>query len=37
MFVVYAMQSPSQRIHYRQVLRDMVYSAIEKPARTPTD
>jgi CubicO group peptidase (beta-lactamase class C family) len=38
MFVVYAMQSPSQRVHYRQVLRDMVYSAIEKPAaRTPTD
>jgi CubicO group peptidase (beta-lactamase class C family) len=32
MFVVYAMQSPSQRVHYRQVLRDMVYGAIEKPA-----
>ena len=32
MFVVYGMQSPSQRVHYRQVLRDMVYGAIEKPA-----
>jgi CubicO group peptidase (beta-lactamase class C family) len=37
MFVVYGMQSPSQRVHARQVLRDMVYAAIEKPARTPTD
>ncbi|MEN3378330.1 MAG: hypothetical protein V7604_3685 [Hyphomicrobiales bacterium] len=38
MFVVYAMQSPSQRVHYRQVLRDMVYGAIEKPAaRAATD
>jgi CubicO group peptidase (beta-lactamase class C family) len=35
--VVYAMQSPSQRVHYRQVLRDMVYSAIDKPARAATD
>jgi CubicO group peptidase (beta-lactamase class C family) len=32
MFVVYGMQSPSQRVHYRQVLRDMVYSAIDKPS-----
>jgi CubicO group peptidase (beta-lactamase class C family) len=37
MFVVYAMQSPRERVHYRQVLRDMVYSAIERPARAPTD
>jgi CubicO group peptidase (beta-lactamase class C family) len=37
LIVVYAMQSPSQRIPYRQVLRDLVYAAIEKPARTPTD
>src|SRR4051812_2256341 len=37
MFVIYGMQAPSQRVHYRQVLRDMVYAAIEKPARTPTD
>jgi len=35
--VVYAMQSPSQRVHYRQVLRDLVYAAIEKPARAATD
>jgi CubicO group peptidase (beta-lactamase class C family) len=37
LFVVYAMQAPSKRTYYRQVLRDMVYSAIEKPARTATD
>jgi len=38
MFVIYGMQSPSQRVHYRQVLRDMVYGAIEKPAaRAATD
>jgi len=38
LIVVYGMQSPSQRVHYRQVLRDMVYSAIEKPAaRAATD
>jgi CubicO group peptidase (beta-lactamase class C family) len=37
LIVVYGMQSPSQRVPYRQVLRDMVYAAIEKPARTPTD
>jgi len=38
LFVVYAMQSPSQRTHFRQVLRDMVYSAIDKPAaRAATD
>ena len=35
--VVYGMQSPSQRVHYRQVLRDLVYAAIEKPARAATD
>jgi CubicO group peptidase (beta-lactamase class C family) len=37
LIVVYAMQSPSQRVPYRQVLRDLVYAAIEKPARLPTD
>lgn len=38
MFVVYAMQSPSQRVHYRAVLRDLVYGAIEKPlARAATE
>jgi len=37
LIVVYGMQSPSQRVHYRQVLRDMVYAAIEKPARGATD
>ena len=38
MFVVFAMQSPRNRVPFRQVLRDMVYAAIEKPAsHTPTD
>ena len=37
MFVVYAMQSPRHRVAFRQVLRDMVYAAIEKPARAATD
>jgi CubicO group peptidase (beta-lactamase class C family) len=39
MFVVFAMQSPRNRVAYRGVLRDMIYAAIEKPAaaRTPTD
>jgi CubicO group peptidase (beta-lactamase class C family) len=39
MFVVFGMQSPRNRVPYRQVLRDMIYAAIEKPAaaRTPTD
>jgi CubicO group peptidase (beta-lactamase class C family) len=38
MFVVYGMQSPTQRVHSRQVLRDMVYSAIDKPSpRAATD
>jgi CubicO group peptidase (beta-lactamase class C family) len=38
MFVIYAMQSPRNRTAFRQVLRDMVYAAIDKPAaRTPTD
>jgi CubicO group peptidase (beta-lactamase class C family) len=32
LIVVYGMQSPSQRVPYRQVLRDMVYGAIDKPA-----
>jgi CubicO group peptidase (beta-lactamase class C family) len=30
LFVVYMMQSPSQRVRYRAVLRDMIYAAIEK-------
>ena len=29
MAVVFMMQSPKQRLHYRSVLRDMVYAAIE--------
>jgi CubicO group peptidase (beta-lactamase class C family) len=37
MFVIYAMQSPRNRVPYRQVLRAMIYAAIDKPARTPTD
>ncbi len=30
MFVVFMMQSPKQRVHYRGLLRDMVYAAILK-------
>jgi len=30
MFVVFMMQSPSQRTHYISLIRDMVYAAIEK-------
>ena len=37
MFVVFGMQSPRNRTAVRQVLRDMVYGAIEKPARSATD
>ena len=37
MFVVFAMQSPRNRLAFRQVLRDMVYAAIESPARAVTD
>lgn len=37
MFVVFAMQSPRNRVPFRQVLRDMVYAAIDKPARAATD
>jgi len=37
LIVVYAMQSPSQRVPFRQVLRDLVYAAIDRPARGPTD
>jgi len=37
MFVVYAMQSPRNRVPFRQVLRDMVYAAIDKPSRAATD
>lgn len=29
LLVVFMMQSPSQRVHYRLVIRDMVYSALE--------
>ena len=31
LFVVYAMQSPKQRVYYRPVLKNMIYSAIVKP------
>lgn len=37
MVVVFGMQSPSQRVRYRQVLRDMIYGAIEKPSPRTTD
>jgi CubicO group peptidase (beta-lactamase class C family) len=37
MFVVFGMQSPRNRVPFRQVLRDMVYAAIEKPAPRATD
>jgi CubicO group peptidase (beta-lactamase class C family) len=38
MFVVFAMQSPRNRTAVRQVVRDMVYSAIDKPtSHAPTD
>ncbi len=30
MFVVYMMQSPSKRVHYRALLRDMIYAAMLK-------
>jgi hypothetical protein len=37
MFVVFAMQSPKNRVAYRPVLRSMIYAAIDKPARAATD
>jgi hypothetical protein len=30
MLVVFMMQSPTQRLHYRRLLRDMIYAAIVK-------
>ena len=30
MFVVFMMQSPKQRVHYRPLIRDMIYAAIVK-------
>ena len=30
MFVVFMMQAPNQRTHYRAILRDMIYAAILK-------
>ncbi|HEX9490021.1 MAG TPA: serine hydrolase, partial [Stellaceae bacterium] len=30
MIVVYMMQSPSKRVHYRALLRDMIYAAMVK-------
>ena len=30
MFAVFMMQSPKQRVHYRGLLRDMVFAAIVK-------
>jgi CubicO group peptidase (beta-lactamase class C family) len=32
MFVVFMMQSPKQRVYYRGLLKDMVYSAVTTPA-----
>jgi hypothetical protein len=32
MFVVFMMQSPKQGVHYRALLKDMVYAAVAKPA-----
>jgi len=37
MLVVFAMQSPRNRVPFRQVLRDLVYAAIDKPAPRATD
>ena len=37
MFVVFAMQSPRNRLAFRHVLRDMVYAAIERPVPRATD
>ena len=37
MFVIFAMQSPRNRVPFRLVLRSMVYAAIDKPARAATD
>ena len=33
LFVVFMMQSPKQRVHYRALLKDMVYAAVDKAAR----
>jgi CubicO group peptidase (beta-lactamase class C family) len=32
MFVVFMMQSPKQRVPYREVLKNMIYAAVTKPA-----
>lgn len=37
MFVVFMMQSPSQRLRYRPLLRDMIYAAIVDEAPYPND
>jgi len=37
MFVVFAMQSPRNRVPFRQVLCDLVYAAVDKPAPRATD
>ena len=37
MFVVFMMQSPSQRMRYRPLLRDMIYAAIVDEAHYPND
>ena len=37
MFVVFMMQSPSQRMRYRPLLRDMIYAAIVDEALYPND
>jgi CubicO group peptidase (beta-lactamase class C family) len=33
LFVVYMMQSPKQRVPYRALLKDMIYGAVDRPAR----
>jgi len=33
MFVVYMMQSPSKRVYYRTILKNMVYSAVSVPMK----
>ena len=37
LFVVFAMQSPRNRVPFRSILRNLVYSAIDKPAPRATD
>ena len=32
-FVVYMMQSPSKRLYYRTILKNMIYSAVITPMK----